>query len=632
MSNNLISELKKYVAEQYHVAKAFSFKTGTPRVFEVKISDSPVTVFDEKNNEIDGFVNLVFSNLDINFSKTGMNEPILYGVYHNYESLRVKIKEIQATQKAIEYVGAKGDSVAKEELQSWLSFHLKDLNKTVNHQLFGEDANVNWYYEGRRIDIANKKVFNQTLSKICEKIYHATPQYRNELINKVTYSSNINAARKNFLTALFEKSPDTNFGYDNEQMPPEKMIYITLCKYTKMFNTEGVEFSCQEPLGNPSFQKLWDISIDFLESTKKGKRPLSEFIEILHKKPFRLKNGLIDFWLLAFLRGHKDDIAIFKNNNYIPRVGSDVAELFFREAQNYEVKKFSVEGVRLHLFNKYRELTKQSHHDNITVSGFQETAKPFIVFYNKLPKYTQQTKSVSQDCKALVKVIKNAKDLERMFFEDLPIAFGTNLERLNESEENLNDFVNRINTSIAELRQSYENLINRIESKIFNIFGFQNIIFENYRNIIQSRYADIKEHLLFPEQKSFLSRIKFPLDNFEAWINSISQVLLKKQITEFYDEEEYVFYDRLASAFKELDDLLTLNVLEYDKETQQAMTIEITGSDNVKFKKNVILNKKQQGDVENLEIKVAKILENASPNVYEAVLIRLLNKKTNDKH
>ena len=138
--------------------------------------------------------------------------------------------------------------------------------------------------------------------------------------------------------------------------------------------------------------------------------------------------------------------------------------------------------------------------------------------------------------------------------------------------------------------------------------------------------------MLFPEQKSFLSRIKFPLDNFEAWINSISQVLLKKQITEFYDEEEYVFYDRLASAFKELDDLLTLNVLEYDKETQQAMTIEITGSDNVKFKKNVILNKKQQGDVENLEIKVAKILENASPNVYEAVLIRLLNKKTNDKH
>lgn len=45
LSESLIPELKKYVSEQYHIAKAVSYKTGTSRVFEVKISDAPIASF-----------------------------------------------------------------------------------------------------------------------------------------------------------------------------------------------------------------------------------------------------------------------------------------------------------------------------------------------------------------------------------------------------------------------------------------------------------------------------------------------------------------------------------------------------------------------------------------------------------
>lgn len=292
VSESLIPELKKYVSEQHHIAKAVSYKTGTSRVFEVKISKEPISFFKENNNEIDGFVNLVFSNKVFDYTEIGKNEPILYGIYRDFEDLSIKIKEIQATQKAIQYVSAKADNVAKEELELWLSFHLKDLNETINVHLFGENGNVDWYYEGQKLAIFDKKAFNQTLSKICENVYPATPQYRNELINRVSYSSNINAARKNFFSAIYEQPYETNFGFDNELMPPEKMIYLTLCKHTKLFDTGGDDFLCQEPSGNPSFKPLWDVSMAFLESTKSGKRPLSELIEKLYEKPFRLKNGL----------------------------------------------------------------------------------------------------------------------------------------------------------------------------------------------------------------------------------------------------------------------------------------------------------------------------------------------------
>jgi hypothetical protein len=249
-----------------------------------------------------------------------------------------------------------------------------------------------------------------------------------------------------------------------------------------------------------------------------------------------------------------------------------------------------------------------------------------------LPKYTQQTRSVSQDCIAFVKSISTAKDLEKLFFEDLPIAFGTNIDRLSESEVYLNGFVNRINTSIAELRQAYDNLIERIEYNLLAILGLEKIDFTTYQKDIQKRYANIKEHLLFPRQKSFLNRLKLSLDDRNAWINSIVQVLCNKQLTDFSDEEEIILYDRLAAAFKELDDLLLLNTMDFNTNNQQAMTIEITGSDNLKIKKNVILNKQQQEESNNFEKKINKILKDVSPNVYQAVLINLLKNTINDKN
>jgi hypothetical protein len=629
-TQNLIPELKKYVTDRFHIAKAVSYKTGTTRIFEVKISDKPLALFNEKSNEIDGFVNLVFSNQKFNFSETGQNEPILYAVYHNYEDLRAKIQDIQATQKAIDYVKSKGDAVAREELEQWLSFHLSDLNETINVHLFGENGTVEWFYNSQSVVLPTKRAFNQQLSKIAEHIYPATPQYRNELINKVSYTSNINLARKEFFSALYEQPFETNFGFDYKQMPPEKTVYLTLCKHTQLFNTEGEVFVCQQPT-EESFKQLWDVSMDFLNSTENGKRPLSELMEKLYQKPFRLKNGFIDFWILAFIRGHREDIAVFKNGIYLPKVGQDAAELFFKEAKNFEIKKFSIEGVRLPLFNKYRELTKQAHQETIKGTSFQETAKPYIVFYNKLPKYTQQTKQVGQDCIAFVRCLRNAKDLEKLFFEDLPIAFGTNLDRLNESEENLNEFVKRIEVSIAELRQAYDGLIDKIEDYILNIWGLEKTNISLYRPIIQERYNGIKEHLLHTRQKSFLSRIRLPLEDKNAWINSLAQVIINKPLAEFSDEEVIVFYDRLADAFKELDDLLSFNAIEFDNEKEQVYSIEITGSNKSKIKKNVILTKKQEEEAKDLSKEVRKILKKVSPSVSDAVLIRLLKKSHNDK-
>lgn len=625
LSKNLIPELKKYFTEQYFVAKAVSYTTGTPRIFEVKISDAPIPAFKETNGEIDGYVNLIFSEQPFDYQTLGFDEPILYGVYRNVQSLKYKIKDILAGQKAIEYVTTKNDNTAKKELEEWLISNQKDLNHTINIQLFGEKGGVDWYHGGKKVEITHKKTFNRTLSNICETVYNATPHYRNELINRVLFSGNIAAARKEFLSALYEQSPINHFGFDLKEMPPEKMIYMTLCLNTKIFDIQGDMLLSREPIGNESFMPLWKTCMDFLESTKSGKRPLIELFEQLYQKPFRLKSGFIDFWILAFLRVQRDEIAIFKNGNYVPKVGKDVAELFFKEAKNFDIKKFNIEGVRLSLFNKYREVAQQGEKEVITNSSFQETAKPFLQFYKKLPKYAQETKSVGQDCIAFVKTLRQAKDLERLFFEDLPIALGTNIERLNESETELNEFAERVQACIQELRIAYDNLIDRIEAYILKIFGIENKKFNEYQKWIQDRYAPIKEYRLLPRQKSFFMRVKTALPDKTAWLNSLAQLLLNKQLTEISDSEEILLYDRLAMTFKELDDSIILNEMTFDKEKEQVVRLKITNNDNISVQKNVFVAKNQAVEVEELAKKIEKLFKDVSPNIRQAVLIKLLN-------
>ncbi|MEL6944546.1 MAG: hypothetical protein AAFO82_17945 [Bacteroidota bacterium] len=350
------------------------------------------------------------------------------------------------------------------------------------------------------------------------------------------------------------------------------------------------------------------------------------------QKPFKLKDGLLEFWLITFLFIRREDFALFKDDRYIPFITEEVALLFMRDAAKYEIKSFDIEGVKLDLFNKYRELTQQATTEKATATSFQDMARPFLVFYGQLPNYAQQTKSVSYNTIAFREKIAVAKELEKTFFEDIPLCFGYNLEQLTQSEEALEQFVNQIQASIVELRTAYDNLLDRVEQKLLEILGLkENTKFEDYKRNIQKRYKSIKKHLLIDRHKTFYSRIQSKLDDRKAWLNSLVQALMGKQLDKFKDNEVPLLNERLMLIFKELDNYTELSVLEYDDVTEEALKIEITGfGDNI-TRKNIILSKNQQKQVEQLEQDVRSLLQNTNnESSKQAVLIRLLREVIKD--
>lgn len=621
---NIVEELRSYVNLSYVPAKAVTYKIGTPRIFQFKLSSEPIPKFTEDNNSVDGLVNLVFNKKLRKSAFNIDNEPIIYGFFKKPEELADQILEIKAVDLALTEIV--DDAIAKNELIELKSHLTNSLNDSINERLFSKDSSVRWFYNGKELSISSKKNFNQYLSIITEEVYPATPVFRNELMNKSKVSGSIHFAKKQYIQALIENWSKPDLGFSKSVMPPEKTIFHTLLRNTGIHidkTTVVAEFS--EPKKKSSFYKLWAASTKFLTSAKSGKRSIAEFANILSERPFKLKDGLTEFWIITFLFINREDFALFRDGIYQPLFTKEIGELLFKDAHKFQIKTFNIKGVRLDLFNKYRELIKKKTQEKATSSSFQETARPFIVFYKDLSKYTKQTKALSHDAIAFRKVLKNAKELERTFFEELPSCFGVSMNQLAKSKKELDGFVSRINSSIAELRTAESDLFDRVEKQLLRNLGFRKTSFDKYKTKINSRYKSLRIHLLNSHQEIFFNRLNSKLPDRNAWINSVVQALLSKPLSEMSDDEELVVINRLEESFRELDNLLEISQVDFDEDTEEAIKIEITSSEKEIFQKNIILSKEQKRGAKALETKFRKVLGDAKDTqISQAILIKLL--------
>jgi len=109
------------------------------------------------------------------------------------------------------------------------------------------------------------------------------------------------------MKALTECWTEEDLGFPKDNFPPEKTIYLTLLKDTGIHRFAGDVYTLAEPQEN-SFLNLWKKCEAFLESAKSVQKNLQEFLNLLSEKPFKLKQGFIDFWLPTFLFIKREDL------------------------------------------------------------------------------------------------------------------------------------------------------------------------------------------------------------------------------------------------------------------------------------------------------------------------------------
>ena len=602
--------LQRYYQLPHVLAKSYSYTNGTPRIFEFKISEYPIN--ECPTNEIDGFVNLIFnkniSKETLKHHSSSVEEAILFGFYQNSKTIKNLLFEIEKTKTVIEENDH--DKPAVKELTNILFYQKNLLNHYILNNLYSKNPDIVWFFRGKEITISNKKEFNRRLSVICSIVYPKTPVFRNELVNRNKFSASIGTAKRFFLSALVNNWNKPDLGFEKDKFPPEKTIFITLLRENGIsLYSDEINFVTQVA-DKSSFKNLWDYSVDFINSTKKTRKSLAEFIEPLTRKPFKLKQGLIDFWLPTFFFIKRDDFALFSEKGYIPVITDKVLDLIIKNPSDFEVKAFDIEGVKLDIFNSYSLLLNQNLKERFDNQTFIETIKPFLTFYTGLPEYSKNTSRLKKETIAIRNAIATSKDPEKSFFEDFPIALGYSIDNLQRSSETLQNYITKLHESIRELRSSYDNLLTRFEDYILEEFIGEVLVFSEYKAKLQNRYIKLKKHLCLPHQKTFIQRLDSQIDDRNAWLSSIAQAVIGKALDTIRDEDEVVLYDNFKSLIRDLDSLSSISKIDIDDEKEDVVGIELSSFvDGIK-KSLIRLPKTKSKDIRTIEDSIRSHLSN----------------------
>jgi len=620
---NVVPFLNKYFNQEIP-AKSVYYEKGTPRIFKFILTENPLEDLIPEN-EIDGYINLVFSDKinskDVKNCSSNCNEAVLFGYFNNLEELQNVIFEINKINKAKEE--NIDDRVAVREYNLLRDESVNKLNMLVVESIYSEESEIDWYFKGENKNsiINSRKTFNRLLSDICNDIYFKTINFHNELVNRTKLSASINTAKKNYFRQLFNYYNYPDLGFEIDKYPPEKTIYLTLLKNSGIHYYLDGDYGFKEPIEN-SFIELWNISNEFIDSAKFTQKSVADFYRHLLSKPFKLKKAFVDFWIPTFLFIKREDFAIFEGENFIPDFSYEVIELLIKYPNKYNIKSFDLDGVKLDIFNKYRQLINLEGRSDLNKASFIESIKPFLVFYKQLNEYSKNTKRVSKTTISFREVIKKAKDPEKVFFEEFPNALGYDIEKLRSDKLLIESFYNDLQNSIKDLRSCYNNLVLRIVEKIsLDIYG-EKLEYNSLKTNLIKRYNSLKEYLLLPYQKRFIQRLNSELDNEVHWISSLTHVLINKHLDDIIDDEESILHDKFSNIFKELDNLCDVSNIDFNIEEEELAKIELNFVGSSVNQYVIRYSKSNEEKISDLAKKLKKNLSD-NQNINKAAILRL---------
>lgn len=623
-----VDELKVFFNKRISPVKAHYYHKGTPRFFEYEIREEPVELIPK--GDTDGYIELIFSTKknalkEIKEFSANTEHALIFAFFSNTDEIVDHLYNIKKYVYLLERVIDKNDRVAVSEIQKLKEYEEAMLNKSISDNLFAYKNRVTWLFNGKEQKVESHRDFNKLLSKVCDEIYFQTPVMVNELFNKHKLSGAISTARKNYLANLLEHSTEEDLGFPTDKFPPEKTIYFSLLNNTGLHH-HG-EFA--DAPTNKGFLPLWNASEEFLNNSVNKARKVSELIKLLSAKPYKLKQGFIDFWIPTYLFIKRQDFALYDASKgaFMPNVNMEFFDLLQKHPADFEVKKFAGDGIKLGFFNQYRRFINLGEESSITHSSFIETIKPFLSFYIRLNDYTKYTRKFDHSSTMKFRdVLAKAKDPEKAFLEDLPEALGFDDEKLKQ-EQFQKEYGDTIQKAVRELRSCYTKLIDRLEERLVEGFGLESYEYTEYIKEIRSRLSNVKAYLLTDKQREFYHHAMTEYDNRTLWFQSICYTILEQRLDSLRDEQEDKLADDLVYLFRECEKYSSISKQMSDTDKNEAYSFDMVTNKGTSIRtQTYILSEKDKTKSEALEKKINKLLS-GDTNVDVCTLLSILNKK-----
>ncbi len=467
-----------------------------------------------------------------------------------------------------------GDRVAREEMSRQLAISEDLLGRALTSltDVRSGGGRTEWFHDGAAVDLQNGRAVVSYLSKICDKEFDLSPLVRNELINRRTLSTAAARARYMLFEALSTRADTVDLGISDAGTPPERAMYLSILKpggvHAERDGVWSIEFPAegQDPLRlRPALVAIDDL----LRTAGDARVRYEDVVALLRGGRFGIRDGLAPLFVAIYLAARWHHTAVYEDGSYLDQVGGPEFNRVTKEPEHFELQYCAIEGVRTQVFARLAATigveVLRSELDLLDV------VRPLTTFLARLPDHARRTRRMSAVTVAVREALMSARDPKVMVFTDLPRACGIDPISIGKepNEADVDYFMQRMKSSVCELRDAYSSLLARLTSALAMALEIDEENARSIRVAAAARAARVIAAVKEPELKTFLLRLTDSVLDDTAWIESLASAVARKPAERWADVDEAEFAHRLPQLAKRFR---RVEAAGYDERTRKALS------------------------------------------------------------
>jgi energy-coupling factor transporter ATP-binding protein EcfA2 len=406
------------------------------------------------------------------------NTRVVLGTPNEVDSIKITAIELIALEYIKKYERQiSHDLIAKNELESRIDDAKRNLNELFHSLL----DSASWFYNG---DVIKHQPLSAIASKIADLIYIDTPVVLNELVNRSKPSGSANAAINKLMQAMLTNAGDEDLGFEVDNFPPEKGIYLS-CLKSKGWHIktdEGFmfpnEWDAKTIELEPAMHKLWQSGANVIKNSS-TMITMDELYRYWMAPPFGLTSGLCRIYGLALLKSLEGQVAFYdrdSTNNFIfiPELDEVFVNKLHKHPHETGVRYFEINNIQSDLINRFAEATETQAGTDTTILNI---AKHIVGIVHDLKHWVKKTSGdsfidgsqlgLTSEARAFRNEVLRANDPYKLVLESLPSIFGIDI-----SDNNSKELVaKKLKTAINDLSSQHTMLMNGFKTIISDLLG-----------------------------------------------------------------------------------------------------------------------------------------------------------------
>ncbi|MEO3861879.1 ATP-binding protein [Acrocarpospora sp. B8E8] len=486
------------------------------------------------------------------------------------------------------------DSVARREIIERSVEARAETNELLASAFYPPTQRATWHLWGSGITSSStatgEPIHARSLSGLvslaCDSIFSATPHIRNEMLGRHKLTSQASKARRELLTEMLRNSGNQFLGI--EGYGPERAMYSGVLEYMGLHRMDGATAADQQAdnlvrygFSRPSpahkhAQPVWQALETSLTQAAK-RTDLAEIFRIVGAPPYGVKAGVAPLLVATALIIRSDDMALFEEGSYLPRLSPDTIERMVKAPHRFEIKYTPVgDGQRRNVIQMLSVALGVAPPPSRSVRNpaILSVARALLERVMVLTPYARRTRRISADAVTVRSALLNAQDPDELLFYSLPESLGLKPITTDQdtSTKQASEYVNRLTAAADEISNAEATVRTEAVQTIAKEFRLPSDL-PQLRATMATRLRGFADVSLNTELRGFVAIALNESLGHDDWLDPLIVRLSHSAIGDWSDGDAAIFPRRVREMAQALDRVSHL-YQERQRTAQQADKLE----------------------------------------------------------